>query len=147
MFVRDFIHVDRPFEVVGPRFVGTDLPIEELAIAAMTDACASAPHDGGSAIDDGGPALDGLRCTRGALRSRGEAIVVPLRWVSDERPAGPASLEGELEIAPVGSSTELGFEASYQRSTDDPALLSTTRRVTELGVRAFLHALGRALED
>lgn len=139
MFVRDFIHVDRPFEVVAPRFLGNELPIEELAFGAIAQACASLAPDAQRVID-------GLRCTRGALRSRGEAIVVPVRCVNDEHPAGPASLDGELEVAPIGPRTELGFEASYQRSTDDPELLANMRRVTELGVRAFLHALGQTLE-
>jgi hypothetical protein len=142
MFVRDFLHVSQPFEVVAPRFLGTDLPIEELAHEAITEACASLASGVPQAV------LDGIRCTRGALRSRGEAIVVPIRCVNDLHAAGPASLEGELEVAPVGTtSTELGFEASYQRSSDDPSLPGDMRRVTELGVRAFLHALGRALEE
>jgi hypothetical protein len=141
MFVRDFIHVERPFEVVAPRFLGNELPIEALALDAITEACASLGPGGHEVV------TDGLRCTRGALRSRGEAIVVPVRCVNDRHPAGPASLDGELEVAPLRDArTELGFEASYQRSTDDPMLPGDMRRITELGVRAFLHALGRALE-
>lgn len=140
MFVRDFIHVDRPFDAVAPRFVGNDLPLEDLVVSAMSNATASLGPGNESA------SIDGLSCTRGALRSRGEAIVVPLRCVSDDRPVGPSHLEGELEVTPVGRRTELGFEASYQRTSDDQGRLRQTRRVTELGVRSFLQALGRVLE-
>ena len=141
MFVRDFIHVDRPFEVVAPRFLGNELPIEELVRGAISEACASL------ATADADAVIDGLRCTRGAIRSRGEAIVVPMRCVNDAHRAGPASLDGELEVAPMGARTELGFEASYRRSTDDPVFVGDTRRITEVGVRTFLHTLGRALES
>jgi hypothetical protein len=140
MFVRDFIHVDRPFDAVAPRFVGNDLPLEDLVVIAMSDATASFVP-----ADESAP-MDALSCIRGALRSRGEAIVVPLRCVSDDRPLGPSRLEGELEVTPFGRLTELGFEASYQRSSDDQGRLRHTRRVTELGVRSFLQSLGRVLE-
>jgi hypothetical protein len=140
MFVRDFIHVDRPFDVVAPRFVGSELSVEAFARDAISDACTSLGDEQARVI------VDGLRCSRGRLRSRGEAIVVPLRFVNEAHAAGPASLEGELEIAPVGAQTELGFEASYRRSADDAVLPSDTRRVTELAVRGFLQALGRRLE-
>jgi hypothetical protein len=141
MFVRDFIHVDRPFETVAPRFVGSDLPIEKLAVAAIIDACMS------FASDDPSATVDGLQCTRGALRSRGEGVVLPLRFVSDRRPPGPASLDGELEVMPIGERTELGFEANYRRPTDDQVAVTRTRRITELGVRSFLHSLGHVLES
>jgi hypothetical protein len=140
MFVRDFIHVDRPFEVIAPRFLGHDLPMESLAFAAISEACASL-----STVDPE-VVTDGLRFTRGPLRPRGEAIVVPVRCVNERHRAGPASIDGELEVAPLGARTELGFEASYRRSTDDPELVSDMRRITELAVRTFLHALGRVLE-
>jgi hypothetical protein len=139
VFVRDFILVDRPFQVVAPRFVGRELPIEALAHDAIADAWISMGPAGSRSV------ADGLECTRGTLRSRGDAVVVPMRFVNASNPAGPASLEGELEVVPVGERTELGFEASYRRAIDDPALMSM-RRVTEVAVRAFLQALGRALE-
>jgi hypothetical protein len=140
MFVRDFIYVDRPFDVVAPRFVGSELAVEAFARDAISEACASLGGERAQVI------VDGLRCSRGRLRSRGEAIVVPLRFVNDLHATGPASLEGELEVAPMGARTELGFEASYRRSTDDALLPGDTRRVTEVAVRGFLQALSRTLE-
>ena len=140
MFVRDFIHVDRPFDAVAPCFVGRELSVETCPRNAISEACSSLGDEHARII------VDGLCCSRGRLRSRGEAIVVPLRFLNEAHPAGPASLEGELEVAPVGVQTELGFEGSYRRSTDDAVLPGDTRRVTELAVRGFLQALGRTFE-
>jgi hypothetical protein len=135
MFVRDFLHVQRPFQAVAPRFVGSDLQLERIAERAVTRVR--------DTFEPSGERGD-LRCNRGALRSRGEAIVVPLQFVDIAEPNGPGSLEGELQVAPFEEQTELGFEASYHTDADGSG---NTRRLTEIAVRTFLQALGRTLED
>jgi hypothetical protein len=125
MFVRDFLLVERPFAAVAPRFVDRDLPLELIARHAVS-------------------AAGTVQCTRGPLRTRGEAIVVPLQLLDAEHPAGPGSLVGELEVAPFDGRTELGFEGNYRA---DAAAPGDQHRVTQFAVRRFLQELGRTLED
>lgn len=173
MFVRDFIHVARPFQSVAPSFLRDPRwlgPIVDEAVceaARVSRALVGSPdptNDAGASIE----AAPGVRLDRGAVRSRVRGLVVPIFWENDvERTWFPA-ISGDLEIAPIGlSASELVLSASYRspealnRPADgpladepfddpvpesaaaDPALV---HRVVETGVRAFLQSLAVTLE-
>ena len=149
MFVRDFIHVTQPFELVGPRFVSDTTwlaPIAEQAADVARDVAMSL-------LGSGSPAAarprqpDRARGEIGPLRARSTSILIPM-WLLNERgdPALP-DLAGDLEVAPVGTGRSLiAFDATYQRPTHDPEVLSRVERATEAGVRTFLGGIAAALD-
>ncbi|MFA5885581.1 MAG: hypothetical protein WDA60_17150 [Acidimicrobiia bacterium] len=145
MFVRDFIHVDQPFEVVAPRFVSdTDwlAPIvEEAAVVARDVAVSLLGHS------PAGPAQPGrVRCELGPVRARKSSILVPMWLISERAEAALPDLAGDLEIAPVGAHRSLvAFAATYQRPTHDLDLLERVERATEAGVRTFLNGIAAVL--
>lgn len=151
MFVRDFVHVARPFQSVAPRFLRDPdwlRPIVDNAIGeaaavsrALEGAYAVVPHESELVIGDTGPAPD-IQLDRGAVRSRARGLVVPIAWSHMVEVAWFPPLAGDLEITPIGlSRSELVLSASYQ--SPGPHV----HRVVETGVRAFLQRLAAALED
>ncbi|MFO7590572.1 MAG: hypothetical protein R6X23_06705 [Acidimicrobiia bacterium] len=168
MFVRDFIHVARPFQSVAPWFLRDPRwlgPIVDEAVceaARVSRALVGAPdptNDAGASIE----AAPGVRLDRGAVRSRVRGLVVPIFWENDVECTWFPAISGDLEIAPIGlSASDLVLSASYrspealnrpadapfddpvpESATADPALV---HRVVETGVRAFLQNLAVALE-
>lgn len=168
MFVRDFIHVARPFQSVAPRFLRDPRwldPIVDEAVdeaARVSRALVGSPelaHEASAC----GEAAPGVHLDRGAVRSRTRGLVVPISWEHPVEDAWFPPINGDLEIAPIGlSASELVLSASY-RSTetlallgDDPvdglvaesstAHLALVHRVVETGVRSFLQNLAVVLE-
>ena len=145
MFVRDFIHVDRPFEVVAPRFVsdtGWIAPIAEEAAADARDVAVSLLGHRPT-----GPAEPGrVRCEVGPVRARKSSILVPMWLISERTEAALPDLAGDLEVAPVGVHRSLvAFAATYQRPTHDLDLLERVERATEAGLRTFLIGIAAVL--
>jgi len=155
MFVRDFIHVDQPFEVVAPRFVrGTTwlAPIAEEAAAIaldVADQLAGGPGSDAEAGTEGSrPGLRAgpVRCHVGPVRARAGSILVPLWLINEQSDAGLPDLTGDLEVAPVGRSRCLiALGATYPRTTWEQATLHRVERATEAGVRSFLNGIAAAL--
>lgn len=157
MFVRDFIHVGQPFEVVAPRFVSDTswlAPIAEEAAIVARDVALSMglPTEGAGhpAPDDGnhGAARSGnvVRCRLGPVRARADSILVPM-WLIDLRGGSLLpDLAGDLEVAPVGADASLvALGATYRRTTQEPEAVLRVERATEAGVRSFLNGIAAFL--
>jgi len=134
MFVRDFIHVARPFQTIAPQFLrdpGWLRPIIDDAVceaATVARALAGSPEQTadqtGNRTGDptgdsaGNPARDGASSTvldRGAVRTRTRGLVVPISWSNRVDLSWFPPISGDLEIAPIGlSRSELVLSASYQ---------------------------------
>jgi len=140
MFVRDFIHVGQPFEVVAPRFVSDTswlAPIaEEAAVVARDVALSLGPdHPANGHVGD-------VRCEIGPVRARAHSILVPMWLLNDGWDSSFPDLTGDLEIAPVGSSRSLlALGATYRRPTREREALQRMERATEAGVRTFLNGI------
>lgn len=161
MFVRDFIHVDQPFEAVGPRFVSdtswlTPIAVEaaqvarDLALRLADRTSRNGPaHDARDAHEaDAGPDPTGgpIRCEIGPVRARARGILVPMWLVNERGTALLPDLTGDLEVAPVGATTSLiALDATYQRPTREHDELRRVERATEVGVRAFLSGIAEFL--
>jgi hypothetical protein len=125
MFVKDAIHIERPFEDVAPRFLSNPGWLEPLVSAAV-----------------GEPSV---RCRRGTARHRADSLVVPMRWAIDAEASFP-SLDGDLVIAPIGTAqSRLLFEATYTIDPQKEGAVRATAQVVETAVGAFLEGLALAL--
>jgi hypothetical protein len=147
MFVRDFIHVDQPFQTVAPRFVSDTswlAPIAEEAAAIAHDVAAQlAPRTHGR---DRAVGRDSVRCELGPVRARADGILVPLWLIADRSEAGLPDLTGDLEVAPVGAARSLiALGATYPRPAPEPEALRRVERAAEAGVRSFLNGIAAAL--
>ena len=153
MFVRDFIHVGQPFEVVAPRFVSDTswlavIAEEAAAIARdMTTQLVRGAHGAdGSAGSDGVARPGIIRCEIGPVRARADSILVPLWLLSERSDAALPDLTGDLEVAPVGSRRSLiALGATYPRPAREPETLHGVERAAEAGVRSFLNGIAAAL--
>jgi hypothetical protein len=147
MFVRDFIHVARPFESVAPRFVADatwltaiaeDATVngrELSAVLRLDDA------DARLAAVPSGP----VRCDSGPVRVRRDSLVVPLTITATGAGAAP-ELEADLEVSPLGPTLcQLTLNATYRRAgaagTDD----TLAQRAAEVVARAFLQAVAERI--
>jgi hypothetical protein len=153
MFVRDFIHVGHPFEVVAPRFV-TDTswlaPIAEAAARTARETAQSLQPASALGGPDGGtgPPATGIRCEVGPVRARARSILVPMWLISEGRSPALPDLSGDLEVAPVGTARSLlALGATYRRSTHDRDHLQRVERATEAGVRTFLSGIAASFGD
>lgn len=168
MFVRDFVHVARPFEAIAPRFLRDPRwlrPIADEAVgeaARVSEAIAETPDRIADGVGDPGPRSQlALHLDRGAVRTRTRGLVVPISWSDGAALPWFPPLSGDLEIAPIGlSQSALVLSASYPgpelleppSAADDRRLPSPAadhamvQRVVEAGVRAFLLRLASTLE-
>jgi hypothetical protein len=145
MFVRDFIEVHQPFEAVAPRLVRDAVWLEPIAHDALEEAIATlgalGPH---RSVDLGLPPVT-VRCARGPVRLRSDVLVMALRWETNLPAWMPFSLDGDLEVVPLGvERSHLALNANTLASP--PVNDAVTRRVAETGVRAFLRQLASSLE-
>lgn len=145
MFVRDFIHVEQPFQEIAPRFLRDPRWLAPIVDTAITDAFAVTHATGGAPCGATEPRADGsvadVRFDRGVVRSRPGGIVLPIAW-SALAPSRPfPAISGDLEVAPIGlHRSEIVLSARYQ----DP--VQVEHHVVEAAVRAFLQALAATLE-
>ena len=148
MFVRDFVHLPRPFAGVSARFVSDTSWIEALARGAIEAAVELAGVRAPEPVPSAAPAH--VRLELGPLRFRGEAIVLGLHWETDCPPPVFTSLDGDLEIAALGDrATQVTVEASYELrqpaapfGAADPA----EARVAEAALRALLRSAASEVE-
>ena len=158
MFVRDFVHVARPFQRVAPRFLRDphwlrplvdDAVHQAAAVArALEGVCAGIPHESELVIGAPVPASD-MQLDRGVVRSRARGLVVPIALSHMVDATWFPAITGDLEIAPIGPSrSELVLNARYQTpEMPDAPSQQVVHRVVETGVRTFLQRLAAALED
>ena len=149
MLNQDFVYIDAPFDIVGPRLAaGAD--------GWLTAVAARAGVRGETRYVRIGPAGDmpllsvTTRVTVGAATLRGDTVVIPMAWQADGASAAFPVLWADLEVAPVGEcETQLTLTGRY-----DPPLGSVGRgldrlvlhRIVQASVRSFLEGVGAALE-
>lgn len=128
MFVRDFVHVDRPMDAVRPQF----LTRADLWLAPLADRACN------------------VSLEVGVTRLRGDALVLPLVWVWRASDTALPPLLADLEVAPILSTrTEIAFCGTYA-----PVREGLGRRVDELvrhrlaeaSVRSFLTEIACAVQ-
>ncbi|MDA8398943.1 MAG: hypothetical protein M0008_02670 [Actinomycetota bacterium] len=151
MFIHDFVHVRLSCDAAKAR-IAADRGhwIDQLATAAS--------DDGGALRLKVGPALGPsepmigkeVHCKLGDPRDHGDGFVVPLEWEATGIPGLFPRLEGDLEIAPLGSE---GSQISLVGRYDPPLgragrLLNSAlgHRVAEATIRSFLLRLASALD-
>ena len=148
IFVEDFIDVARPLSTVRRRCARAGVWITDLAAAAE--------EDGETLRLQIGPTWAGGRVTRevevdlGPMRERGEGFVVPLTWKATGLANFFPVLQGDLELAPLGSDhCRVTLSASYLPPfgdlgrTLDRALL---HRVAQSTLRSFLARVAASLD-
>jgi hypothetical protein len=145
MFVRDFIEVSQPFEAIAPRLVRNANWLDPIAHHAVEQTMATLFAQHPDRPDPLAVPLQ-VRCVRGTVRLRADALVMPLRWESNVPSSVLPNLDGDLEIVPLGSArSQIGINArgSTVQSDSDEA----TRRAVEIGLRAFLRELADILDE
>lgn len=149
MLIQDFVYIDAPFDIVGPRLsAGADGWLTALA--------ARAGARGETRYVRIGPAGDvpllsvATRVTIGDPTVRGDTVVIPIAWQADGLRAAFPVLWADLEVAPAGEhETQLTLSGRY-----DPPLGALGRgldrlllhRIVQASVRSFLEGVASALE-
>ncbi len=139
MFVRDFIELPLPFEAVAPRLVRNAVWLDPIAQHAVEEVVATlaALH-----ADQPVPSRRPLqvRCVRGPVRIRADAMVMPLRWETNLPVSLLPALDGDLEVVPLGADrSQIALNANTTARTDNGG--GATRRAVETGLRTFLSQL------
>lgn len=148
IFILDYVDVPLPLATIGGRFSDSEVWLTDLASAAE--------EDGEELRLQIGPSWGGGRVTREVLvalgppRERSEARVIPIVWRATGLAGMFPVLDGDLELAPLGSERcRLTLAATYHPPFGelgralDRALL---HRVAQSTVRSFLMRLATALE-
>jgi hypothetical protein len=148
IFLEDFIDVALPLGIIRGRCARAGNWLTAMASAAE--------EDGEGLRLQIGPTWAGGRVTReveatvGPTRDRGAACVVPLAWKATGMTGLFPVLDGDLELAPLGSNRcRLTLSASYHPPFGDlgraldRALL---HRVAQSTVRSFLARIAKSLE-
>jgi hypothetical protein len=146
VFLQDFVDVERP-----AREVASSLADGSTWLAPLADAAGASA---GQKLVRVGPSL-GEWIARKVLVRLGqfvvtpEGVIVPIRWEDARHPALFPVLDGNLEVAPLGTGQcRVVLSAAYRPPFDgvgaalDRALL---HRVAESTVREFLGRLGETL--
>ncbi len=139
MFVRDFVHVDRPFGELARCFLHDDHWLEPIMVGAVRQALAGADGD---AAENAIGADDAVTCECGPAREHSGAVVVPVRSVV--RGALP-TLDGDLRISPFGS-TRSHISLSGVWGTDGVDRVETQHVLDSLA-RTFLQQLVSQLDS
>ncbi len=151
IFLRDFVDVDQPQELVSERLSTGQSWLGRLAGAAGDDTESYLVRLGLTALGDLDLVTREVRVRMGTPTSLEEGVVVALRWEDARRPNLFPVLDGNLEVAPVGpNQSRLILHAAYRPPFDgvgralDRALL---HRVAESTVRSFLRKVAETLHD
>ena len=150
MLVHDFVYVELPAAAVRDRF-------SRLAEADLPALGWRAYRDGQQLLGRlGSSTASPLLAKRvflqvGPPREYADTVIVPLTWSASGASALFPRMDGDLELAPLGSDrTQLSFYGGYE-----PPLAGIGRRldrlvlhrVAEATVRTLLHRLAGALSD
>jgi len=140
MFVRDFIHVEQPFENVAPRFVADARWLHVLAEDAAAEAHQLSTRLGAPA----GDGRDRVHCETGPVRVRLDSLVVPMSMSGSAGALPP--LDADLEVSPLGPDrSQITMSATYRRLGATGPEAQLAQRAAEAGVRTFLQALAASL--
>jgi GAF domain-containing protein len=143
MFARDFVHVHQPFEHVAPRFAGEATWLEPIVTDALGHAVAL--HGGPELRSRGSLAKQRARCTRGSLRVRDGALVVPLTWTFDLDPLALSPVESDLTVAPIDQAQcMLTVEARLRSSVHTQPV--RMQHLVEAVLRGFLLGLAKIVD-
>jgi hypothetical protein len=129
MFVRDFLYIDQPYEVLSPRFATSTARFAELMVSALTDLLQ---------LDPG----EGVACEFGEPRQRRDGVALPLWWAAPG--GGLPCIDGEVSLARFERRSELALDGTYRRGSAIPER-AAQRRVEEC-TRRLLHAFAAELE-
>jgi len=148
IFILDFVDVPLPLATIRDRFA--------RAGKWLTDFASAAEEDGEALRLQIGPTWAGGRMTRevevtlGPARERGEALVVPIVWRVTGLTGIFPMLNGDLELAPLGSQRcRLTLAASYLPPFGDVGRAldhALLHRVAQSTVRSFLARVATSLE-
>jgi hypothetical protein len=148
IFVQDFIDVPLPLASVRGQFSNTERWLAVLASEAEEDGEALRLQIGPTWA--GGLVTREVEVTLGPTHERGESLVVPLVWKATGLTGVFPMLNGDLELAPLGSlRCRLTLAATYlppfgeMGRALDHALL---HRVAQSTVRSFLARVATNLE-
>jgi hypothetical protein len=149
VFLRAYVVVARRFEEVGAQ-------IAKGAGNWLPDMANDATGDGEKLLSELGFDLGKRRVARrikveiGAPKASAGLIFMPIRWRAATEAGLFPTLDGELEIASIGSArTQLGLSANYEPPLGvlgkiaDRALF---HRVAEVTVKDFLERIGERLD-
>ena len=142
MFVRDFIHVAQPFELVAPHFIADADWLNRLAEGAALQArelseTLRLPPDDHADPDADAP----VHCETGSVRVRHDSLIVPM-VITGGPGDGLPPLEADLEVSPLGPTvSQLTLSATYRRTGADGADDALVQRTAEVAARSFLQAL------
>jgi len=149
VFVQDFVDVERSTEEVRECFAGSSHWLEPLATAAEGDGEALCVRIGPSWAS--GLVSHEVHVIVGPSRERDDAIVIPLSWEPSALRTLIPSLDGDLEVAPLGPKLcRLTLSATYVPPLGewgarfDHALL---HRVASSTVRSFLARVAASVVD
>ncbi len=150
VFLRSFVMVARPSAQVEAEIV-------QGVHKWLPDMAKQANGDGEKLLSELGFQVGNRRIARqieveiGAARAGAGLTFMPIRWQAATDASLFPTLEGELEIAPVGATrTQLGLSANYSPPLGllgkiaDRALF---HRVAEVTVKDFLERIGKRLEQ
>ncbi|HVB50333.1 MAG TPA: hypothetical protein VND89_01135 [Acidimicrobiales bacterium] len=148
IFVQDFIDVPLPLAIIRGKFASTERWLTDVASAAEEDGEALRLQIGPTWA--GGLVTREVEVTLGPTHERGEALVVPLVW----RATGLAGifpiLNGDLELAPLGSQQcRLTLAATYLPPFGDVGRAldrALLHRVAQSTVRSFLARVATNVE-
>ncbi|HUZ40671.1 MAG TPA: hypothetical protein VMU68_04680 [Acidimicrobiales bacterium] len=148
IFVQDFIDVPLALATIRGQFAGTERWLTDVASAAEEDGEALRLQIGPTWA--GGLVTREVEVTLGRTHERGEALVVPLVWKATGLTGMFPVLNGDLELAPLGSHRcRLTLAASYLPPFGDVGRAldrALLHRVAQSTVRSFLARVATNLE-
>lgn len=148
IFILDFIDVPLPLATIRGPFSHAGTWLTDLASAAQEDGEALRLQIGPTWV--GGRVTREVEVTIGLTRERGEALVVPIVWTATGLAAMFPMLNGDLELAPLGSQRcRLTLAASYLPPFGDVGRAldhALLHRVAQSTVRSFLARVATSLE-
>jgi hypothetical protein len=149
VFLRSFVVVERPFaEIEAEMASGAEKWIPDMAT--------NANGDGEKLLSELGFNLGARRIGRrikvdiGAPKTTPGLMFLPIRWRAATETGLFPTLDGELELAALGSSrTQLGLSANYEPPLGLVGKIANRalfHRVAEVTVKDFLERIGKRLE-
>lgn len=148
MLIHDFVCVEVPVPTVVSLIESGDQWLLPLALSAY--------REGEALLLRAGPAKGHLltkrvRMTVGQTRTRGDSLLVPIRWEATGLPGLFPVLDADLDFAPLGGgATQISLWGSYDPPLDGVGMRLDRlvfHRVAEATVRAFLSGVAEAIRN
>lgn len=137
--MRDFVHVDRPFNELVPRFLHGDEWLEPIMVGAVRQVLDAAD---GHVAENAVGADGAVTCEFGPAREHSNTVVVPVHSVVH---GALPTLDGDLRISPFGSTrSHISLSGVWGTDGVDPV---ETQHVLDSVARTFLQRLVAALDS